>query len=97
MVEQHPRIVQQLKPFERRIAVLGHPPIRTVVLKVPVAKIVDFRYEILGPNPSRGVNPPRVIALRGVDNLCIPRTADDLRAIGKGRSVFTDEWPGEDS
>ena len=24
-------------------------------------------------------------------------TADDLRAIGKGRSVFTDEWPGEDS
>ena len=23
-------------------------------------------------------------------------TADDLRAIGKGRSVFTDEWPGED-
>jgi hypothetical protein len=24
-------------------------------------------------------------------------TADDLRAIGKGRSVFTDEWPREDS
>ena len=24
-------------------------------------------------------------------------TADDLRAIGKGRSVFADEWPGEDS
>ena len=24
-------------------------------------------------------------------------TADDLRAIGKGRSVFTDEWPEEDS
>ena len=23
-------------------------------------------------------------------------TADDLRAIGKGRSVFTDEWPRED-
>jgi hypothetical protein len=23
-------------------------------------------------------------------------TADDLRAIGKGRSVFADEWPGED-
>ena len=23
--------------------------------------------------------------------------ADDLRAIGKGRSVFADEWPGEDS
>ena len=24
-------------------------------------------------------------------------TADDLRAISKGRSVFADEWPGEDS
>jgi hypothetical protein len=24
-------------------------------------------------------------------------TADDLRAIGKGRSVFTDEWPAEES
>ena len=24
-------------------------------------------------------------------------TADDLRAIGKGRSVFTDEWPREES
>ena len=24
-------------------------------------------------------------------------TADDLRGIGKGRSVFTDEWPREDS
>ena len=24
-------------------------------------------------------------------------TADDLRAIGKGRSVFTDEWSAEES
>ena len=73
MVEQHPRVVQQLESFERRVTVLIHPPIRTVVLKVAVAKIVDFRDEVLGPNPSRGVNPPCVIALRGVDNLRVPR------------------------
>ena len=73
MVEQHPRVVQQLEPFERRVTVLSDPPIRTVVLKVAVAKIVDFRDEILGPNPSRGMNPPRVVTLRSVDNLCVPR------------------------
>ena len=74
-VEQHPRIVQQLKPFERRVTVLSHPPIRTVVLEVAVAKIVDFRDQIFGPNPSWSVNPPCVITLRGMDNLCVPLLA----------------------
>jgi len=73
VVEQHPRVVQQLKPFKSEITVLSGPPIRTVVLKVAVAKIVDFRDQIFGPNPSWSVNPPRVIALRGVDDLSVPR------------------------
>ena len=73
VVEQHPRVVQQLKPFKSEITILSGPPISTVVLEVAVAKIVDFRDQILGPNPSWGVNSPRVIALRGMDNLCVPR------------------------
>ena len=81
VVEQHPSVVQQLKPFVGGVTVLSHPPVGTVGLEVVVTEIVGFRAEIVGPDLSGGVDPPRVVAVRGVDDLRLPGLASLERVL----------------
>ncbi len=72
MVEQHPRIEQQVESFGGGVTILGCPLVLAVVLEVAVAKVIGLRSEIVGPHSSGGVNPERVVTVWSVNDFAFP-------------------------